>query len=992
MKKLFLLAGVVAAMISCAKSDVYDVNESNPDVITVGAYVDQTTKGTIFTQESVKASGFGLMAYNTGQPSWAESEEEITPNFMYNQEVTYTSSTGFWNYSPLKYWPNADNDKVTFFSYAPYQTYKSESSIGNGVNAGYTANNEAGIPQIQFFVNPVASDMIDFVAGQNMDMVRQQEKVIFNLKHQLTRVTFSAKTNVDNVATYNANATGDGDSYIVVKSMNIVGDTDNLFYTKGVYTFATETTNDDKTDHDQDGTWTIDPNSASEYSLYSILDYNNVKDSNDVKTDLQKAGYKDECVILPIASSSYTSLFTSGHYLFLLPPNGKTGLVAADGTIDIQIVYDIVSIDDQLDAEYHASESTYTISLPAGTLAQGKAYDFQLTFDVSEVLVEPNIVDWDTTYSETESGTIDPYDDSIYNPIEELEIGLLPEGDGDGSEDDGSEGTGDSEPTLFIDGYGSIYIGQSITLSAIASYEDLDDIENSEDTLSWSVVPSTFLDKTINEDGTITLTGVAAGESTVTITSKSGVKYSVTIEVIGYSLNITNDVPEELEVDEIFTPAYDEDDTDEIEDLGITWSSSNPDVVSVDPESGEIKAIKPGKATITAKDKYGNIVYEYDVTVPDPSVDEVEINLDGIDNIIDGQIEIGESFTPTGTISPEGTNTEIVWSVSNDSDDTTPDADASINNGVVSAGDTPGTFILTATAGDEEDSITIEVVQPSIEVSPSATQYFSVNGTKDFTVTYTNFITTEKTVTVALGTDSYFTSAAKTANEAYTVTATAEGTDKITFTPLKGDAVSVDLVASKGVVLTDEDRNPITSGSTVNLYVNGTYTFTAAASEGTTFDVANESDTVISYAESAGTYTVTGLAVGESTMTFTDSASNVTTIRFVVSAAPTITVLYNGNSYVDGASHTTDVGEKFQLTASTTNADGATIKWSSNNPDVATIDDNGEVTVVSAGKVTFTATIDGTEISDDIYFEISTIGIGDEVTNGTGGGTPTTIG
>lgn len=61
--------------------------------------------------------------------------------------------------------------------------------------------------------------------------------------------------------------------------------------------------------------------------------------------------------------------------------------------------------------------------------------------------------------------------------------------------------------------------------------------------------------------------------------------------------------------------------------------------------------------------------------------------------------------------------------------------------------------------------------------------------------------------------------------------------------------------------------------------------------------------------------------------------------------------------------------ETYQLTAETTNADGKTVTWSSNDPTVASVDQNGLVTVVAMGgtevgakSTIITATIDGTEV------------------------------
>lgn len=66
---------------------------------------------------------------------------------MYNQAAEYDSKTSAWTYSPIKYWPNRDGDKISFFAYAPY-----ESNGQSGTKTGITisAATEAGIPYINF--------------------------------------------------------------------------------------------------------------------------------------------------------------------------------------------------------------------------------------------------------------------------------------------------------------------------------------------------------------------------------------------------------------------------------------------------------------------------------------------------------------------------------------------------------------------------------------------------------------------------------------------------------------------------------------------------------------------------------------------------------------------------------------------------------------------------------------------------------------------------
>ncbi len=585
MKKLFLFVGVVAAMISCAKSDVYDVNESNPDVIAFDTYVDQTTKGTVFTQDAVQKDGFGLMTYYTEQSYWADGADAFTPNYMYNQEVVYSNSA--WSYSPIKYWPNLTGDKLSFFAYAPYQTYESASSIGNGVNAAYTTNTSAGLPQIQFFVNPKASEMIDFVAGQNMDMVRQDDKVTFNLKHQLTRVTFSAITNVDNVDK-GANEDGDGESYIVVKSMDIVeGDDDNLFYTEGIYTFDSETTNGLKSDHGQDGVWTINTDSATPYSFASIMDYNNVAPATDeTATALYGSGYKETGVVLPIASDDYTTLFKDGEYLFLLPPAGANGLDSTDGTIDVKIVYDIVTVDSEMASGHTAAESIYTVTLPEGTLAQGKAYNFQLQFDVTEILVNVKIVDWDTASSS--SSVVDP------------------DGGDSGEEEGGDtpEVTPDPTPEVLTPGedYSLNSDGETYALPGMITggTHEIDITSDPEATITWTSSKDAVA--VVDANGKVTAKGV--GEAVITGKTDNGAEISFTVTVY-YPIDqvITMDLdPDSLtlvvgstgkmEVKYTYVAGID---TNYIEPYTVKWVSEYPQWATVD--NGTITAVVASTTT-----------------------------------------------------------------------------------------------------------------------------------------------------------------------------------------------------------------------------------------------------------------------------------------------------------------------------------------------------------------------------------------------------------
>ncbi|MFI3322716.1 MAG: Ig-like domain-containing protein [Rikenellaceae bacterium] len=646
MKKFLFFAGIIAAMTSCTKSDVTDVNVANPDVITVGTYVGQSTKGQIFDQDAVEKSGFGLTAYYTGQSAWGAG---FVPDFMYNQEVVYGINTG-WTYDPIKFWPNEENDKVTFFAHAPYGTYVDANNIGNGVNAEYKSNLGKGLPKTEFTLQPVAADMIDFVAGQNMDMVRQQERVTFNLKHQLTRATFSANVNVDNVD-YGANADGDGASYVVVKSMDIVGSEE--FYTKGIYTHNIITTDTDKSNHEQDGTWEV--SDADDYSFASIMDD---------ATALNFGGYTEKGVAIPIAQHLYSSLFADGEYLFLLPPAGEDGLL--EGGIEVKIVYDIVTIDSSLGKGHSVTESTYTVTLPAGTLAQGKAYNYQLTFDVTEVLVKANIVDWDEEEEDVEGGTVDPFDDNIDNYVTGLKISAE-----------------DSE----------VYVGKTLTLVADVTYADPD--ADKDDTLTWSE-NSNLISIVDNGNGTATVTGLNVGDvATVTLTSKSGVSASCNVAVKGNSATPTADLYDMEVGDEAILEL-----TTDPEGLKLTFDSSNESAATID-QDGNVIALAPGKTTITVTDEKGNVLYSKEITVSEKQISVTSVTIGETISTLDIN---SPNHTFTAALN-DGANvgTGITWSATSGNID---------QNGNFTATETGEVTVTATSENNVSSSCTFNVINP----------------------------------------------------------------------------------------------------------------------------------------------------------------------------------------------------------------------------------------------------------------------------------------
>lgn len=156
MKKLFILAVTVATLAACSNDELasQDTNLNtqevpvNFDVYAQRAVIrsglpsyDGANYGvtTASLQTGNHKAGFGVFGYYTSNGEYDVNNS--TPNFMYNQKVTYSSSAAAWTYEPVKYWPNEfgdaavsdDLDKLSFFAYAPYQEVT--------VNTGVAVNN-----------------------------------------------------------------------------------------------------------------------------------------------------------------------------------------------------------------------------------------------------------------------------------------------------------------------------------------------------------------------------------------------------------------------------------------------------------------------------------------------------------------------------------------------------------------------------------------------------------------------------------------------------------------------------------------------------------------------------------------------------------------------------------------------------------------------------------------------------------------------------------
>ena len=384
MKKSNLFFVLLTALIvmSCSKDETTMSIPQEGNAIEFGTYLGRNpqTRGAELTTANI--ANFGIMAAYTGQDDFVPASSPM--NFMHNQLVVKSGSN--WTYTPVKYWPTTIDDKISFFAYAPH------SSTATSV-LSLPASSTTGTPTVTYTVPSDPTTMVDFVAGVVMNRKRTvategaavANKVDFSLKHELTRVAFQAKVNKD---VYKL-AEDAHKTKINIKSATF--DAGAKFYSKGVYTFATV--------NDQRGSWT--PSVPAAFPITNAI----LNVATPGATDL--GGYVQPGILL--SGEDLVTLFKEissevPSYLFLIPPNGATGLNGSN-EISVTFEYDIVTVDTNLANGHSVTSATKKVYLTAGTLKQGVAYNYIFTFNVDEVVVTAEVDTWGTEGSG--GGTID---------------------------------------------------------------------------------------------------------------------------------------------------------------------------------------------------------------------------------------------------------------------------------------------------------------------------------------------------------------------------------------------------------------------------------------------------------------------------------------------------------------------------------------------------------------------------------------------------------
>lgn len=486
-----------------------------------------------------------------------------------------------------------------------------------------------------------------------------------------------------------------------------------------------------------------------------------------------------------------------------------------------------------------------------------------------------------------------------------------------------------------------LYVGGTLTLSASVFPADADD-----KTITWSTANPEVA--TVTQKGVVT--GVAAGTVKIFAFAESGVSdlYTLTIanvEVQDITLNVSNvtlTIGDAQKINATFTPANATIQT-------LTYQSLDNSVATVS-EDGIISAVSEGSTTImvTTANSISKVV-TVNVKSDVVAVTSITVIPESL------TMNIDDSQTIVAQVLPDNaTNKTVSWSSSNATVATvsstgvvtavgagTAQITASSANGKTASVDvtvsyrklSSVSFSVKSVALDEDGSSDLSkilVIEPAaVETKSIVWSLNSTNATIDADGLLVNNLSygtenVEATVTV---TDQYGT--AKTATITVTLTGCATQISSIAV-----NTASVEIAKS----------------ATAQLAV--TITPANACVESTTFTSKNTGIATVS-----ANGKITPVSEGSTTITVAVSDGyNVYNKEVAVSVIKDIVAVTDVTLSVESV--VKHIGDKFQLlaTISPSDATNKSLIWTSSNPAVASVDNEGNVEILTVGTVIITAT------------------------------------
>ena len=491
--------------------------------------------------------------------------------------------------------------------------------------------------------------------------------------------------------------------------------------------------------------------------------------------------------------------------------------------------------------------------------------------------------------------------------------------------------------SIEYNGSSSLHVGQTAQLSAIVLPEDATD-----KSVTWQVQNAEVL--SVSPEGLLKAVGL--GEAWVSATTSNGKAAYMTFNVIPTPVRsiVLNPDAVSLKANEIvkLTATVIPDDAT---NRTIIWASSNNGVAAVDGY-GTVIAYSVGETIVTAVSTDGsNVVAECHITVVPTPVESITIEANGSTTL-----KALQMVQLTATITPEtATDKSVLWSSSNSEI-------ASVDeNGLVTAKQV-GMATISAKSGSKEVTLSITVIPTIAEAITlnRTTAALKVSGTIQLSASFTPETTTDKAVTWISSNE-----AIATVNSGGLVTAQALGECEITATTADGSNKSASCHITVGAApaesISIEPKGPFT------LRIGETVQFSA------TVLPQDATDKSVSWKSQTGGVTIdaNGLATAVASVENNwISATNSAGQQDLVYITVVPTLVSSIDVVPQEISLKVNQTIKVQAVVNPVDATDKSLKWSSSNTSVATVDGNGNIIAVAMGETDITVTAnDGSGVS-----------------------------
>ena len=481
----------------------------------------------------------------------------------------------------------------------------------------------------------------------------------------------------------------------------------------------------------------------------------------------------------------------------------------------------------------------------------------------------------------------------------------------------------------------SLLVGDSETLTATVSPKDAANKK-----VTWK--SSNAAIASVDANGKVT--GVKAGEATITVTTEDGGKTATCkvtvsdkeIKVTGVKLNKSETNLLVSGNETLTATVLPEDATNQ----NVTWKSDKPEIATVDA-NGKVTAVKVGEATITVTTEDGGKTATCKVTVSETSVAVTGVTL----NKTETSIFVGGSETLTATVAPaDATNQKVTWK-SDKPEIATVDANGKVTG--VKAGE--ATITVTTEDGGKTATCKVTVKAAAVAVTGvtlnKATLSLIAGASETLTATVAPADATNKKVTWKSS-----NAAVASVDANGKVTGVKAGEATITVTTEDGGKTATCKVTVKPNLVSE-----ITLAA-LAIYVGESKAVTATVKPDDATNKAltwTSSDETVATVDNTGK--VTGKKIGTATITATAQDGS------GVSGSCTVTVLSHVKKVtVTPANLTLGQNKSYTLKATVEVFGSGTdtgVTWTSSDTTIATVDATGKVTATDkVGTVTITAT------------------------------------